>query len=69
MTGGVYRRYWLPITMRDLVVIGGCVVREWRSLPAFWLVLRKLPSTLAKRRQIMQRRRVADDQMAGWFRN
>ena len=69
MTGGVYRRYWLPITVRDLVVIGGCVVREWLSLPAFWLVLRKLPSTLAKRREIMQRRRVADDQMAEWFCN
>ena len=69
MTGGVYRRYWLPITVRDLVVIGGCVVREWLSLPAFWLVLRKLPSTLAKRREIMQRRRVSDDQMARWFCN
>ncbi len=67
ITPGVYRRYWLPITIRDLVVIGGCLLREWSSLRAFWLVFRKLPSTLAKRRAIMQLRRVSDDQMAGWF--
>jgi len=67
MTSGVYRRYWLPITVRDLTVIGGCLVSEWSSLPAFWLVLRNIRSTLAKRRAIMQRRRVGDDQMANWF--
>jgi GT2 family glycosyltransferase len=67
MTPGVYRRYWWPITVRDLIVIGGCLVREWSSLPAFWLVLRNIRSTLAKRHVIMQRRRVADDQMAEWF--
>jgi GT2 family glycosyltransferase len=67
MTAGVYRRYWFPITMRDAIVIGGCLLRERTSLRAFWLVLRTLRSTLAKRRTIMQRRRVADDQMVGWF--
>jgi hypothetical protein len=67
MTSGVYRRYWLPITVRDLTVVGGCLLREWSSLPAFWLVLRNIRSTLAKRRAIMQRRRVGDDQMADWF--
>lgn len=69
MTAGVYRRYWLAITMRDLAVIGGCLLREWSSLPAFWLVLRKLRLTLAKRREIMRRRRVTDEQMAAWFSN
>lgn len=70
MTGTVYKRYWWPITMRDLLVIGACVLREWTSLRAFWLVLRDLRSTLAKRRTIMQQlRRVPDDQMVGWFSN
>jgi GT2 family glycosyltransferase len=69
MTGGVYRRYWLPITMRDLAVIGGCLAYEWRSLPAFWLVFRNLRPTLAKRRAIMERRRSSDDQLAAWFSN
>jgi hypothetical protein len=47
--------------------VGGCLLREWSSLPAFWLVFRKFRSTLAKRHIIMQRRRVPDDQMVGWF--
>lgn len=67
MTPGLYRRYWLPITIRDLAVIGGCLLREWRSLPAFWLVFRSLPSTIAKRRTIMQRRRAPDKDLAAWF--
>jgi GT2 family glycosyltransferase len=69
MTAGVYKRYWLPITMRDLLVIGGCLLREWTSLRAFWLVFRNLRSTLAKRRAVMQLRRVSDEQMVGWFLN
>lgn len=69
MTAGVYKRYWLPITVRDAVVIGACLLREWSSLRAFWLVLRNLRSTLAKRRTIMQRRRVPDDRIVGWFSN
>ena len=36
--------------MRDVVVIGGCFVREWSSLRAFWLVLRNWRSAFAKRR-------------------
>ena len=35
-TPGLYRRCWLPMTARDLVVIAGCLVFEPRSLPAFW---------------------------------
>lgn len=69
MTPGVYKRYWLPTTMRDLAVIGGCLLREWSSLPAFWLVFRNLRQTLAKRHTIMQRKRVSDDRMVGWFSN
>lgn len=69
MTPGVYKRYWLPITLRDLIVIGACLLREWTSLRAFWLVLRNFPSTLGKRRAIMQRRRVTDDQLVSWFSN
>lgn len=69
MTPGVYKRYWLAITLRDLGVIGACLLREWTSLRAFWLVLRNLRSTLEKRRVIMQHKRVSDDRMVGWFSN
>ncbi len=67
ITGDLYRRYWLPITFRDLVVLGCCLLYEHYSLKAFWHVLRSWPRLLAKRRWIMSRKRVSDDYMAGWF--
>ena len=45
-TGGVYRRFWLPATVRDLLVMGGCLLWEQRSLPAFWHVAKCLPRAL-----------------------
>ena len=67
-TSGIYRRYWLPATLRDLVVLGGCLVCEPRSLPAFWHIARCLHRALRNRRVIMARRRVGDDDLARWFR-
>ncbi len=67
MSGGLYRRFWLPTTARDLLVIGGCLLREPRSLPAFWRVARCFPRALRWRRSIMSRRRVTDESLARWF--
>jgi len=67
-TSGIYRRYWLPATLRDLMVVGGCLVCEPRSLPAFWHIARCLHRALRNRRVIMARRRVGDDDLARWFR-
>ena len=66
-TGGLYRRYWLPMTLRDLVVMGGSMFWEPTSLGAFWRLLRCLPRTLAQRKMIMSRRRTPDDALARWF--
>jgi GT2 family glycosyltransferase len=66
-TAGVYRRYWLPMTLRDLVVFGGSVFWEPASLPAFWHIARCLPRALRQRRIIMGRRRVSDEALADWF--
>jgi GT2 family glycosyltransferase len=66
-SGGLYRRFWLPTTGRDLLVIGGCLLHEPKSLPAFWRVARCLGRSLAWRRSIMSRRRVSDDSLAPWF--
>jgi GT2 family glycosyltransferase len=68
VTGGLYRRYWLPMTLRDLVVVGCCVVWEPSSLPAFWRLATCLPRALEKRRDIMRRRRVDDEALAAWFK-
>ena len=66
-TGGLYRRFWRPATGRDLLVICGCLLAEWRSLPAFWHIARCLPRALRRRRWIMRRRRVDDASLAKWF--
>jgi len=68
MTADLYRRYWLPITLRDLVVLSCCLLYEHYSLRAFWRVLKSWPLLLEKRRLIMAKRRVSDEYMAGWFR-
>ena len=62
-----YRRYWLPMTLRDLVVVGGTLLREPRSLPAFWRLAQCLPRALRQRREIMRKRRVDDRVLADWF--
>jgi GT2 family glycosyltransferase len=66
-TSGLYREFWLPATARDLLVLGGCLLWEQRSLPAFWRILMCLPRAIGKRRRIMQRRRVSDESLAQWF--
>ena len=67
MSGGLYRKFWIPTTGRDLLVIGGCLLREPKSLPAFWHVARCFRRSLGWRRRIMSRRRVTDESLAQWF--
>lgn len=67
MTPDLYRRNWLSITTRDLVVVTCCVVREQTSLKALWYVARNWRRVLDKRKQIMSRRRVSDEYLASWF--
>jgi GT2 family glycosyltransferase len=67
MTGGLYRRFWVATTVRDLMVVGACLFWEPRSLPAFWRFLACLPRAIDQRRFIMSRRRVGDQAIAAWF--
>jgi GT2 family glycosyltransferase len=67
ITGDVYKRNWLSITARDMVVLGCCLLREHSSLKAFWYVARNWRRVLAKRKAIMKRRRVSDEYIASWF--
>ena len=68
ITGGVYRRNWLSITARDILVLGCCLLREHSSLKAFWFLAKSWNRVVAKRREIMKRRRVDDAYMVSWFR-
>jgi GT2 family glycosyltransferase len=67
MTPDLYRRNWMAITGRDLLVIGACLLHEHSSLKAFGFILRHWKSVVAKRREIMSRRKVQDDDLASWF--
>jgi hypothetical protein len=67
MTWDLYRKHWMAITFRDIVVVGACLLWEHYSLRAFWRVGGLWRRALAKRRQIMARRKVSDDYMVAWF--
>jgi len=67
MTPDLYRRNWFSITLRDLVVIGACIVREHSSLRAFGFLIGNWRRVVAKRHEIMKRRRAKDDYIASWF--
>ncbi len=67
MTPSLYRKHWLAITVRDVLVIGGCLLKEWASLAAFVLLARMWKRALKKRAHVMQRRRTTDEYMNAWF--
>lgn len=67
MTGDLYRHNWFSITTRDLIVVGACLVHEHTSLKAFWYVAKNWRRFMAKRQEIMRRRKAKDDYMASWF--
>jgi len=67
MTPNLYRRNWLSITGRDLVVVGACLLHEHTSLRAFAYLARNWKRVWAKRQEIMSRRRVKDEYISSWF--
>src|SRR5579883_1306763 len=67
MTGDLYRRNFFSITARDVVVVSCCLLWEHTSLKAFPFLFKNLRNVMAKRREIMKRRRVKDDYIASWF--
>jgi GT2 family glycosyltransferase len=64
----LYRQFWLPMTARDVVVVAGCLLLEPRSLPAFWQIAKCWGTMWQRRREIMNRRRVSDQDLVRWFR-
>jgi GT2 family glycosyltransferase len=67
ISGDLYRRNWLQITGRDLVVIACCLLWEHSSLKAFWFIATNYKRVFAKRKLIQERSRVDADYMASWF--
>lgn len=69
ITADLYLRHFFAITSRDILVLAGCVLSEWRSLPAFALVARNYRKMLRRRREIMRKRCVSSSDIARWFSN
>lgn len=63
----VWRRCGLRGLARDLVVVGGCLTWEWRSLPALREVVAGLPRARRQRVEIQRRRRRGGAEVARWF--
>ena len=60
-------RLLLPVTWRDLQVIGYVLLVEHSSLRAFPELVRLLPRALRKRRDIMKKKRASERYIASWF--
>ena len=69
MTGSLYMRDFLHITIRDAAVVGYVLVREWTSLGALMYVIRNFPRLWRKRRAIQSRRRIEGPELDRWFYN
>jgi GT2 family glycosyltransferase len=67
MTPDLYRRNWISITGRDIVVLGACLLNERSSLKAFSYLVQNWRRVWAKRDEIMKRRKAKDDYISSWF--
>jgi GT2 family glycosyltransferase len=67
ITPSLYARDWRAISGRDLVVVAGCLLKEWSSLRAFVLVAGMWKRTWRKRVEIMRKRRASDEFINAWF--
>jgi GT2 family glycosyltransferase len=67
ISGDLYRRNWLQITGRDVVVVACCLLWEHSSLKAFWFIAKNYRRIVAKRRMIQRMQRADNDYIASWF--
>jgi GT2 family glycosyltransferase len=67
MTGNLYRRDLVAITVRDFSVIGYVLLKEWSSIPALGWLVWNFPRLWSKRSQIQGRRRADVRDLEKWF--
>jgi GT2 family glycosyltransferase len=67
ITPALYRKNFFAITARDLLVLAGCLLKEWSSLRAFALLAKLWKRAWQKRAFLMQHRRVSDAYINAWF--
>ena len=59
----------LPVTARDVLIIGYCFLVDRRLLSALRFVVKNWRRTLAKRKIIQHHRRVREEDIRSWFRD
>lgn len=64
---GLYLRLALPVSWRDMLILGYCLVRDRKLLSALAYVGRHREGWQRKRVIIQARRRVPDSELAHWF--
>ncbi len=67
ITASLYLRLLLPVTVRDMLIVGYCLFRDRRLLSALFYPWKNRRAVLRKRKWIQSRRRVSDDQLSAWF--
>lgn len=68
-TVGTWLRLFIPVTYRDLLIVGYSALIDRRLLSALAFVWKKRERARLKRRLIQSRRRVPEHEIRSWFRN
>jgi GT2 family glycosyltransferase len=69
ISDGLYLRLLIPVTARDLLIFGYCVLFNRGLLSGLGLFWSKRESIRGKRKWIQAHRRVSDPELAPWFDN
>jgi GT2 family glycosyltransferase len=64
---GLYAKYFLPITLRDVQVVGYCLLVDRRLASALTAVWKSSHEVRRKRQVVQSRRRVSDAELSKWF--
>ncbi len=67
LSAGLYARLFIPITARDLMILGYCLLRNPPLLGGLGLLWKNRASIRNKRKWIQSRRRVGDEEIRNWF--
>jgi GT2 family glycosyltransferase len=60
-------RFFVPIALRDIVILAYVLIREHSSLPGIPLLIRAIPQTWAMRKSLQRRRRASAQEIRSWF--
>lgn len=65
----LYSRLFVPVTTRDALILGYCLLRNWRLLSGLSVLWTQRNAIWKKRKWIQSHRRVKDSELVRWFSN